>query len=51
MTEQCQHLEPEENDILLSLLIRFNNLFDGNPGTCNTKPVDLELKDDANPVC
>ena len=41
MTEQYQHQEPEEHDIFLSLLRRFEDAFDGTLGTRNAKPVDL----------
>ena len=50
MTKQFQHLYAEEREILLYLLRIFEGLFDGSTGTWNTKPVDLELKDDEKPV-
>ena len=49
-TEQCQHLSPIERESLLDLLNKFEDLFDGNLGTWNTTPVELELKDDLKPV-
>ena len=33
------------------MLRKFEDLFDGTLGTWNTTPVDLELKDNAKPVC
>ena len=43
MTQQCQHLK--------ILLNEYKDLIDGTLGTWNTTPVDLELSDNANPVC
>ena len=51
MAEQCQYLKNEESKILLSLLRKFEDMFESTLGTWNTTPVDLELKDDAKPVC
>ena len=52
LNEQCQkHLNTIERDNLLQLLKKFEDLFDGMLGTWNTTPVELELKDDAKPVC
>ena len=51
MTEQFQHLNTKERKRLLNLLRKYEELFDGTLGTWNTTPVDLELRDDANPVC
>ena len=51
MIEQCQHLTTTERHRLLHLLNKFEYLFDGTLGTWKTTPVDLELKDDAKPVC
>ena len=50
MTKQCQHINAKERDRLLSLLSKYEDLFDGTLGTWNTTPVDLELRDDAKPV-
>ena len=50
MTEQCKHLRPSEREILLNLK-KIEDLFDGTLGMWNTAPVDLELNDDAEPVC
>ena len=51
MTEQCQHLNAEEFKRLLILLRKFEDLFHGVLDTWNTTWVELELKDDAKPVC
>ena len=52
MTKQCQkHLTATERHALLQLLKKPENIFDGTLGMWNTTPVDLELKDDAKPVC
>ena len=51
MTEQCQHLTDIEHHRLLHILNKFEDLFDGMLGTCKTTLVDLELKDNAKPVC
>ena len=51
MTKQCQHLSTEEQEIILSLLRNFEDLFDGIFGTWNTTTVYLELRDGAKPLC
>ena len=51
MTKKCQHQNTKECDQLLTLLRKYEDLFDDTLGTWNTTPVDLELKDDAKPVC
>ena len=50
MTEQCQHLNAKECEIILNLISKYEELFDGTLGTWNTTPLDLGLRDDANPV-
>jgi len=45
IVDECTHLNPEEQRKLLTLLTKFEHLFDGTLGTWNTSPVDLELKD------
>ena len=45
-----QHLSPSEREFILNLK-KIEYLFDGTLDTWNTAPLDLELKDDANPVC
>ena len=51
MIDQCQHLSPSKWESLLNILKRFEDVLGGSLGTCNTVPVDLELKDDMKPVC
>ena len=52
MTKQFQkHLPATEHHRLLHIMNKFEDLFDGKLGTWNTTLVDLELKDDAKPVC
>ena len=51
MDHQCQHLSPKKRERLLHILRKFESLFDETLGTWETPPVDLELKDDATPVC
>ena len=51
MIEQCQHLTATDRHRILHLLNKFEDLFDGTLGTWKTTTVDLELKDDAKPVC
>ena len=51
MAEKCQCLGSEELYILLTLLNKFEDLFDGMLGTRNTTMVDLKLRDDVKPVC
>ena len=51
MTKKCQkHLTATELHKILQLLNKLEDIYDGTLGTWNTTPVDLELKDDANPV-
>ena len=51
MTEQCQNLNTEGRKRLLILLRKFEDIFNSTLRTWNTNPVDLELKNDAKPVC
>ena len=51
MDEQFQHLNATERYRLLNILNKSKDLFDSTLGTWNTTMVDLELKDDAKPVC
>ena len=44
-----KHLTDEERDALHSLLVKYEFLFDGTLGHWNTRPVDIELQDDAKP--
>ena len=51
MTEQFQHLKTEENDRLMILFRKYEDLFDGTLGTWNTTSEDLELRDNVKKVC
>ena len=51
ITKTFQRLYTKEIEMLLKLLPKFGAFFDGTLGTWETAPVDLELKDDAKPVC
>ena len=51
MDNQCQHLRPNKLERLLYILRNFESMFDGTLCTWKTPLVDLELKDDATPVC
>ena len=43
------HLNAEERTLILSLLEKFDDLFDGTLGDWYTEPVDLELNPDPRP--
>jgi len=45
----CPHLMPSEQEMLLSLLLDYESLFDGTLGDWNRPPVSIELKDGAKP--
>ena len=45
----CPHLTPSERDMLLSLLLDYELLFDGTLGDWNSPPASIELKDGAKP--
>ena len=51
ITKQRQHLNAAKCIRILAILKRFKDLFNGTLGTCNSTPVDLELKDNAKLVC
>ena len=51
MAKHCKHLNPAQRCRLLTLLGKFEDLFDGALDMRNTTLVDLELKDNANSVC
>ena len=48
--EQSDHLDNSQQQSLLTLLRKYEFLFDGTLGTWNTKPVDLKIQKDAKPV-
>ncbi len=45
----CSHLQPSHREKLLSLLLKYETLFDGTLGDCNWPPVSIELKEGAVP--
>ena len=45
LSQECDQLDKEEQQKLLKLLQKYEQLFDGTVGTWNTEPVDLILKD------
>ena len=52
MTKKCQkHLTTTEHNILIQLLKKIEDMFDGTLVTRNTTLVELQLKDDAKHVC
>ena len=51
MDEQCQHLSPNERERLLHILEKNESLFGGTLGAWKTPLVNLDLKDDAAPMC
>ena len=51
MTKKYQHLSTKEQEILLVLLLKFEDMFDGTLGMRNTTLVDLELRNDMKSVC
>ena len=44
LSQECDTLDREEQQKLLSLLQKYEHLFDGTVGTWNTKPVGLILR-------
>ena len=51
MENQCQHLTTKQRNELIKLLQKFEELFDGTLGTRKIYLVDLELKEDEEPIC
>ena len=51
MNKQCQHLSTEELETTLSLLKRFEYMYNNKLGTWNTALSNLELKEGEKPVC
>ncbi len=47
--ENCSHLKASNREKLLSVLLRFQSLFDGTLGDWNLLPVFFELKEGINP--
>jgi hypothetical protein len=49
IAHNCDYLTDDEQMQLLSLLHKYQHLFNGSLGTWNDKPYDIELKADAKP--
>jgi hypothetical protein len=47
--ENCSHLKASDREKLLSVLLRFESLFDGTLGDWNLPPVSFELKEGVKP--
>ncbi len=47
--DDCKHLNPSERELLLSLLLKFEQLFDGTLGDWNLPPDSIQLKEGAKP--
>ncbi len=47
--DNCKHLNPSEWESLLSLFLKFEQLFDGALGEWNLLPVSIQLKEGAKP--
>ena len=46
---KCAHLTPDQQDMLLTLLQRYQHLFDGTLGKWKSEPYDIQLKQGAQP--
>jgi hypothetical protein len=47
--DNCSHLTPSHREKLLSLLLKYEMLFDGTLGNWNRPPVSIELKEGGKP--
>ena len=47
--DNCSHLKPSEREKLLSVLLKFESLFDGTLGDWNLPPISFELKEGTTP--
>jgi hypothetical protein len=47
--DNCPHLQPSHREKLLSLLLKYETLFDGTLGNWNPPPISIELKEEAKP--
>jgi hypothetical protein len=47
--DNCSHLTPSHQEKLLSLLLKYETLFDGTLGNWNRPPISIELKEGAKP--
>src|SRR5687768_3242115 len=45
LSQECDQLDKADQQKLITLLQKYEHLFDGTVGTCNTDPVDMILKD------
>ncbi len=48
--DNCKHQTPSERESLLSLLLKFEQLFDGSLGEWNLPPVSIQLQEGAKPL-
>ena len=49
VSTNCTHPSPSQQEKLLEVLIKFEDLFNRTLGDCKTEPVSFELKEDAKP--
>ena len=49
LKNNCKHLNPEGQSQLLEVVLKFEDLFDGTLGDCNTESVSFELKEGSKP--
>ena len=49
IAESSTHLDPQERNVLYTLLKNYESFFDGNLGTWHGKPYDIKPKSDAEP--
>ncbi len=47
--DNCKHLSPSERELLLSILLKFEQLVDGTLGEWTLPPVSIQLKEGVNP--
>ena len=49
VNDNCSHLTPLQREKLLSLLLKYESLFDGTLGDWNRPPISIELKEGIKP--
>jgi len=49
VNDSCSHLTPLQQEKLLSLLLKYESLFDGTLGDWNRPPISIKLKEGAKP--
>ncbi len=49
MKDNCSHLEPSQQEKLLSLLLNYESLFDGTLDDWNRPPISVKMKEGAKP--